>query len=74
MKPLVTNLAPWVLGSVVAFSGVALVRLEAPTLKGSTRIGAVLAGFALATFGLFIIARGVNRRLARVPKDTPDLD
>ncbi len=77
MKTSAANLAPWVLGSAVAFAGVGLVRLAAPAVAPAGRIPVALAGFTLALLGLFIIARGVSRRIARqaaasrrVPTDT----
>ena len=65
MKPTRANLAPWALGSAVAFVGVALARWAAPALAPGARIPVALAGFTVALLGLYLIARGVNRRLAR---------
>lgn len=51
----------WVGGTLVAFSGVGLVRLVAPR-AGDLAIPAYLGGFTLAILGLFLITLGTRER------------
>ena len=71
MKSVATNLRPWIAGTVVAFSGVGIVRMAAAHLSGPVRVDATLVGYLIAAVGLFIIARGVNHRLQGAGKQVP---
>jgi hypothetical protein len=53
----------WLLGTLLALIGVVLARLVAPTCTKSTSTGLTLVGQLLGLTGLFIIARGIRRRL-----------
>lgn len=63
MKTVRTNAGPWILGTLLAFTGVALARAFAPSLSGNLRIAATVAGQLLALGGLFVICLGVRRRI-----------
>jgi len=71
MKAVAINLRPWIAGTVVAFAGVGVARLLANRLVGGPRASAMLAGYLLVILGLFIIARGVSRRLEHAAKHAP---
>jgi uncharacterized membrane protein len=51
----------WILGTLLAFSGVAVVKLWAPLCSGNAQIAAMLAGYTLSIVGLFIITLGTRR-------------
>lgn len=57
------NQKHWLIGIVVAFSGVLLARGISPNLDGDgARFAVLLLGHAACLLGLFIIARGVFLR------------
>lgn len=68
MKAIRANATPWIVGSVLAFGGVALARLVAPHFQSTLRILATLGGQLLALGGLFVICLGVRRRTRRAPE------
>jgi hypothetical protein len=51
----------WILGTIAAFSGVAVVKLLAPLYSGNGRILAMLAGYTTSILGLFVIMLGTRR-------------
>jgi uncharacterized membrane protein YccC len=51
----------WVTGTLVAFSGVAVVKVMAPLYSGNAKIASMLAGYTLSILGLFIIMLGTRR-------------
>lgn len=63
MKNVLSNAGPWILGTLVAFVGVALARTFGPSLDGNTRLFVTVGGEFLALTGLFIICLGVRRRI-----------
>ncbi len=54
--------AYWIGGSLVAFAGVALVRLLAPLLEGLTGRMSTAAGYFLVIAGLMIIGFATRRK------------
>ena len=63
MKNVGANLRFWIAGSTLAFLGVALARIVAPSLDGRNQICVTIGGQLLAICGLFIICLGVRRRI-----------
>jgi len=51
----------WIGGTLVALSGVAVVKGLAPFFSGYVQIAVMLAGYTLAILGLFIITLGTRR-------------
>jgi len=51
----------WVMGTLLAFSGVGLVKGLAPLYSGNVKIAVMLTGYTLAILGLFIITLGTRR-------------
>lgn len=62
----------WIGGSIAAFSGVALVKLVAPTLNGTWQQMLQLAGYVLVLVGLVIIACATRRREEEAFIDAPE--
>jgi hypothetical protein len=54
--------AHWIGGTLIAFAGVGLARLLAPTLPSGFVPGATVAGHLLALGGLLFIAMGTRVR------------
>lgn len=48
---------------LLAFTGVALARLVAPSLAGHSRLAVTIGGQLVALSGLFVICLGVRRRI-----------
>ncbi len=75
MKTVRTNARSWILGTLIALAGVALVRAVAPSLSDRAKIFVTVAGQLLALGGLFIICLGVRRRIqltAETREPAPD--
>lgn len=53
----------WLIGTALAFGGVAINRLAAPVFTGRTAAGVALLGELLGLAGLWIIAAGIRKRL-----------
>jgi hypothetical protein len=77
MKTLTGNIVPWFAGTLLAFVGVAVARLLAPSLNaGTPQLLVTLGGRLLALAGLAVILVGIHRRLraegaGTTPEDTP---
>jgi len=50
----------WIAGTVVAFIGVAAVRLVAPELNGAVGKVSLISGYVLSLAGIIIIAYGAK--------------
>lgn len=63
MKTVRAHARPWIVGTLLAFTGVALARLVAPSLAGHSRLAATVGGELLALGGLLVICLGIRRRI-----------
>ncbi|NQV55256.1 MAG: hypothetical protein HQ503_05300 [Rhodospirillales bacterium] len=54
--------AYWIGGTLVAFLGVALIRLLVPELAGVPGLVAAIAGYVLVTAGIMTITFGTRRK------------
>jgi len=59
----------WIAGFALALIGVLLARVAAPHFEARPRTIINVAGRLLGIAGLFVIAFGVNRRIAAAQKD-----
>jgi hypothetical protein len=72
MKTLRANLRYWIVGALVAFTGVLLARIIATFFDGPMRPVLTVAGQLLAPGGLYIICHGIRRRIQAIQStETP---
>ncbi len=69
MKTVLSNARFWVIGTVVAFTGVALSILCRAELTGRSQVAGVFLGELLGLSGLLVICAGISRRVRRAERE-----
>ena len=75
MKNVLTHPLPWLIGTLIAFVGVAVARLVAPTMPADQQMLVTLGGRLLAVAGLLVLMFGIHRRIRTIdPDPSPSTD